>query len=252
MLATGNKRLTEQVLSIRIFSDGFSFVTPHSQKDVSVERDQTLHELLETAFRNNALLSPDYDEVNIYADYPSTRIPLDEFRSEEAQALYRLTFGPDSLQGMNMHYEMLPALEVIEVFAIDKEIEELILHHYPHAAIHSHIGQTMNRIWGKEKRRRSTEQRLYASSNGRQLFLFNYKDGKLAYANSFEASHPSDQIYYLLYAWKQLGLDQHVDTCVLLNGLEGMGTSNSPRKDKELETLLHKYISHVTVGLPKT
>ena len=68
------------------------------------------------------MLRPDYDEVNVYADYPSTRIPLDEFRSEEAQALYRLTFGNDSLTGMNMHYEMLPALETIEVFVIDAEI----------------------------------------------------------------------------------------------------------------------------------
>ena len=127
MLETGNRRLTEQELSIRIYSDGFSFYTPHSQKDVKLRPNESLEKALEDAFKTNALLRPDYDEVNIYADYPSTRIPLDEFRSEEAQALYRLTFGQDSLQGMNMHYEMLPALEVIEVFALDATIEEIIL-----------------------------------------------------------------------------------------------------------------------------
>ena len=234
MLVTGNKKLTEQELSIRIFSDGFSFSTPHSQKDVTPQVGETLKEALETAFKTNALLRPDYDEVSIYADYPSTRIPLDEFRSEEAQALYRLTFGQDSLTGMNMHYEMLPALEIIEVFVIEKEIEELILSHYPHATIHSFFGQLLNRMLAKDKRRRGEERRLYAHNNGRQLFLFTYDKGKLLFANSFEASELSNQVYFLLYVWKQLGLNQHTDHCILLG------------KDKMLESALQKYLVHIS------
>lgn len=233
MLVTGNKKLTEQELSIRIFSDGFSFSTPQSHKDVEAQHGESLKDALEKAFQTNALLRPDYDEVNIYADYPSTRIPLDEFRSEEAQALYRLTFGPDSLQGMNMHYEMLPALEVIEVFVLDAEIEELILKHYPHATIHSYFGQLMNRMLSKDKRTRGEERRLYAHSNGRQLFLFTYEGNKLQFANSFEAGNLSNQVYFLLYVWKQLDLDQHKDHCILLG------------KNKMLESALQKYLTNI-------
>lgn len=232
MLVTGNKKYTEQELSIRIYSDGFSFYTPHSQKDVKVKKDETLNDVLEEAFRTNALLRPDYDEVHIYADYSSTRIPLDEFRSEEAQALYRLTFGKDSLQGMNMHYEMLPALEVIEVFVVDAEIEATILRHYPHASIHSYFGQLMNKMLSKDKRQRGTEKRLYVHSNGSQLFMFTYENGKLQFANSFEATTLSNQLYFLLYVWKQLGMDQRNDVCMLLS------------KDKTLEAELRKYITH--------
>ena len=232
MLVTGNKKYTEQELSIRIYSDGFSFYTPHSQKDVKVKKDETLNDVLEEAFRTNALLRPDYDEVHIYADYSSTRIPLDEFRSEEAQALYCLTFGKDSLQGMNMHYEMLPALEVIEVFVVDAEIEATILRHYPHASIHSYFGQLMNKMLSKDKRQRGTEKRLYVHSNGSQLFMFTYENGKLQFANSFEATTLSNQLYFLLYVWKQLSMDQRNDVCMLLS------------KDKTLETELRKYITH--------
>ena len=232
MLVTGNKKYTEQELSIRIYSDGFSFYTPHSQKDVKVKKDETLNDVLEEAFRTNALLRPDYDEVHIYADYSSTRIPLDEFRSEEAQALYRLTFGKDSLQGMNMHYEMLPALEVLEVFVVDAEIEATILRHYPHASIHSYFGQLMNKMLSKDKRQRGTEKRLYVHSNGSQLFMFTYENGKLQFANSFEATTLSNQLYFLLYVWKQLSMDQRNDVCMLLS------------KDKTLETELRKYITH--------
>ena len=233
MLATGNKKITEQELSIRIHSDGFSFYTPHSQKEVSIHKGESLEGALEEAFKTNALLRPDYDEVNIYADYPSTRIPLDEFRSEEAQALYKLTFGANSLQGMNMHYEMLPALEIIEVFALDATIEETILRHYPHASIHSYFGQLMNKMWAKDKRRRGEERRLYVHCNGQQLFIFSYNKGKLQFANSFEANTLDNQLYFLLYAWKQLGLQQQTDICILLG------------KNKELEAALKKYIIHI-------
>lgn len=233
MLGTGNKQLTVQELSIRIYSDGFSFSTPQSQKDVKAEQGKSLHEALEEAFATNALLRPDYEEVNVYADYPSTRIPLDEFRSEEAQALYRLTFGQDSLTGMKMHYEMLPALEVIEVFAIESDIEEVILHHYPHATIHSYFGQLMNRMLARDKRMQSDNRRLYAHTNGRQLFLFSYNEGKLQFANSFEANSLSNQVYFLLYAWKQLGLQQTKDTCILLD------------KNKELEAELSRYLRNI-------
>ena len=232
MLETGNKRLIEQDLSIRIYSDGFSFSTPHSHKEVTAKKGESLKEALEGAFKTNALLRPDYDEVHIYADYSSTRIPLDEFRSEEAQALYRLTFGKDSLQGMNMHYEMLPALEVIEVFVVDAEIEATILRHYPHASIHSYFGQLMNKMLSKDKRQRGTEKRLYVHSNGSQLFMFTYENGKLQFANSFEATTLSNQLYFLLYVWKQLGMDQRNDVCMLLS------------KDKTLEAELRKYITH--------
>ena len=233
MLGTGNKRLTVQELSIRIYSDGFSFSTPQSEKEVKAERGKPLHEALEEAFSTNALLRPDYEEVHVYADYPSTRIPLDEFRSEEAQALYRLTFGQDSLTGMKMHYEMLPALEVIEVFAIENDIEAVILRHYPHATIHSYFGQLMNRMLARDKRMQGDNRRLYAHTNGRQLFLFSYNEGKLQFANSFEAGSLSNQVYFLLYAWKQLGLQQTKDTCILLE------------KNKELETELSRYLRNI-------
>ena len=229
------RNVMEQELSIRIYSDGFSFSTPQSQKEVRAQRGESLRDALDQAFKTNALLRTDYDEVNIFADYPSTRIPLDEFRSEEAQALYRLTFGPDSLAGMNMHYEMLPALEVIEVFVIDTEIEKTILSHYPHASIHSYFGQLMNRMLSKDKRRKSTERRLYAHSNGRQLFLFSYKNGHLEFANSFEADNLNNQLYFLLYVWKQLDYNQQSDTCILLG------------KDKELESELRRYITNVEI-----
>ena len=90
----------------------------------------------------------------------------------------------------------------------------------------------MNKMLSKDKRQRGTEKRLYVHSNGSQLFMFTYENGKLQFANSFEATTLSNQLYFLLYVWKQLSMDQRNDVCMLLS------------KDKTLETELRKYITH--------
>ena len=222
MLVAGNKSIIEQELSIRIYSGGFSFSTPGGEKDVKVGDGESLAEALEKAFTNYSILRPDFDEVSVYANYHSTRIPLDEFRSEEAQAIYRLTFGTESLRGMNMHYEMLPALKIIEVFTLDDAIEQIILRHYPHAIIHSYFGQLMNRMWAYDRRASNDEKRLYASTCDQQLFVFAYENGTLRFANSFEAEQENDQLYFLLSVWKQLDLRQTKDCCVLIDAEESL------------------------------
>lgn len=234
MPVAGNKSIIEQELSIRIYSGGFSFSTPSGQKDVKVEAGESLAEALEEAFTNYSILRPDFDEVSVYANYPSTRIPLDEFRSEEAQAIYRLTFGTESLRGMNMHYEMLPALKIIEVFTLDAAIENIILQHYPHAIMHSYFGQLMNRMWTHDRRATKDERRLYASICDQQLFLFAYENGALRFANSFEAEKENDQLYFLLAVWKQLGMRQTKDCCVLIDASD------------TLQEELTRYIKNIT------
>ena len=49
----------------------------------------------------------------------------------------------------------------------------------------------------------------------------------------YEADKLSNQTYYLLYAWKQLGLKQRKDECVLIG------------KDKPLEAELKRYLKNV-------
>ncbi len=234
MPVAGNKSIIEQGLSIRIHSGGFSFFTPGGQKDVHVEAEETLTKALEEAFTNYSILRPDFDEVSVYSNYPSTRIPLDEFRSEEAQAIYRLTFGHESLRGMNMHYEMLPALKIIEVFTLDTAIEDIILQHYPHALMHSYFGQLMNRMWSHDRRASNEERRLYANICDQKLFLFAYENGGLRFANSFEAEKVNDQLYFLLAVWKQLGMRQTKDCCVLIDD------------NKPLHEELKRYIKNIT------
>ena len=91
----------------------------------------------------------------------------------------------------------------------------------------------MNRMYAFEKRHNDELRRLYAHFNGRQLFVFSYDKGQLAFANSFETNDLNNQVYFLLYVWKQLGMRQRKDVCIIIGD------------DQDLREELRKYILNI-------
>ncbi len=233
MQVTGNNLFINKSLSIRISTDGFSFFTPQGRKDFSVGKDSSLSEELDKAIHKLQLLKTDYDEVLLLADYPATRVPLDEFRSEEAQALYLLTFGDDSLQGLSVRYEVLPTLDAVELFPMDVKTEALAKKYFPLVTVHSLCGQTLLKGFVEDRRKEGSQKRLFVSVMGTDLFVFNFVDGHIYFANSYPAAKVSLKIYYTLYVWNQLEMDQENDLCFFYG------------KDDDFLVSLKKYIRNI-------
>ena len=63
-----------------------------------------------------------------------------------------------------------------------------------------------------------------------------YAQGNLLFVNSFEYEHTDDILYYILYVWKQAGLDQEKDQLLLA------GESSSQMRVLER---LRAYLRHV-------
>lgn len=234
MQVTGNNPLASKRLSIRVSTDGFSFYTPQGQRDFAVKDGESVTEMLKEALRKHSLLTSDYDEVCLLSDYPATRVPLDEFRSEEAQSLYKLTFGEDSAKGLTILYEVLPALEVVEIYAVDADVTTVVREQFPEASIHGFYGQTLLNALTEDRKQGDEGRRLHVSLCGHDLFICSFIDGRLQFANTYPVRAVSERQYFILYVWSQLELNQLTDNCLLYG------------EDAELQTMLGKYIRHIT------
>lgn len=230
MPVTGNNSLTRYRLSIRVHAGGFSFLvtdavnnTEVSHEIFAVQQGETLLSLLQHVVNRPSLTEVQYQEVQLLMDTPSTRVPLEEFRRDEAQALYRLTFGVESTVGREVRYEILPSLEVAELFSVDTEVEKFLLESFPQAKAHGFYGYVLEQTADRDRQREGEESCLYVSTQGSEMFLFSYTpDGRLRFANTYPASTVANQLYFLLYVWKTLGMDQRVDACVLLDDASGL------------------------------
>lgn len=221
-------------MSIRISTDGFSFYALKGWRHYCVGEDENLCVRLDEELARLQQLKADYDEVSLLADYPSTRVPLDEFRSEHEQSVYRLTFGEDSLQGLSIRHEVIAALDVVELFPVNTEALDVVRKYFPQVTVSGFYAWTVEECHADYKRHGGENaKRLYASTEGEELFLCVFSDSGLAFANSYTDRQLNNRLYFALQVWKLMGMDQEKDTLVLRG------------EDSDLAALLRRYIRNV-------
>ncbi len=242
MQATGNKTLKSYRLSIRVFTGGFSLYIYNStngklieEDTITLNPDEELQISLKKALERPRIMDYDYEEVEVMVCSCITRVPLDEFRREEYPALYRLAFSKNKFRDEEIHYEILSGLEVVEIYALDADVEKTILDIYPEAKIHSIEGRYLENTAKRDNNAADEMVRLYAIIDKAQLFIYTFQRGNLQFASSYPISSDADRLYFILYAWKTLGLKNDKNKCILT------GASENLIRD------LRKYILHIDV-----
>ena len=222
MQATGNNPNQPYSLSIRLHADGLSFFgyRPANGR-VACETYPYVPgkdpiETLREALDQSAIARWEGDRLMTCAltQSPAMQVPLDCFHKEEAHALYRLTYSSGERKG-KVYYNILPHLEVAQIFTIDNEAEKILCQRFPGIRFyHSHT-MILEKMWMLEKQ---GARRLYACFLEKEMFVFAYREQRLAYANSFQSDVLENAVYFLLSVWKNLGMDAQADECVLLGG----------------------------------
>ena len=228
MPVTGNKSLLSYSLSIRLCTDGFSFLV-HSlgsgqlllQESVHCEHGETMADVLERGFQLPRVRGRQYERVILYSTSPSTRIPLDEFRREDMLAVYRITFAGVSVRPEDMCFQVLPNLDVVEIFTIPAPVAEALRHYYPSAMIQGLYGTMLCQV--AEMQQGSTlPVSFHAIVLEGGLMVAVLRHGRLHFANVFHAPGNADILYFMLYVWKNLSLDAWHDSCTLYGADEDL------------------------------
>ena len=114
MPATGNKSYHPLSLSIRLRADGFSFFVCDLQTSSLIRGEHFLQsDSLSLADQLSRELSrPDYfnrqiDQCFVLVSTPSTRVPLEEFRREDAAALYEFTIASTDKDSWSVQSSLL-------------------------------------------------------------------------------------------------------------------------------------------------
>ncbi|MBR2457774.1 MAG: DUF3822 family protein [Bacteroidaceae bacterium] len=226
-------------LSIRLCTDGFSFLVYSLgsgqlllQESLPCAEGETLADALERGLQLPRIAGRHYERVVLYSTSPSTRVPLDEFRREDMLAVYRLTFVGTSPRPEDMCFQVLPSLDVVEIFTLPYSVAETLKSHYPSAMVQGLYGTMLSQV--AEMQQGST---LSVSAHAIMLdggvMIAVLRKGRLHFANVFRAAGNADKLYFILYAWKTLSLDAWHDSCTLYAASE------------DLYNELCQYLAHV-------
>ena len=210
-------------MSIRVTADGFSvFVYNHLagnrplwHEDVPLSQDNDVQELITQTLTRPRLVDYPLAQVEIVADTPATLLPLEDFRSSDVHALYRLNFPSSTTRIADEHYEIMPAMEAVVIFSLSDEIHQAVLSLYPQAIVRSRQSLLLEEALQTTRMTQSSARQFHAFIGEDNLFVCLFEQGKLRFASAYSAATDADRLYYLLAAWKSLQLSETQDRLLL-------------------------------------
>ncbi|MCD8318528.1 MAG: DUF3822 family protein [Paraprevotella sp.] len=244
MQATGNNQNLSHSLSIRLTADGFSFYDYTPPHPDSLTRESYLYggegapvDVLRQALAQSAMIQNAGPAIvrGLVAG-PSIQVPLAYFRKEEVNSLYRLTYAQE--KKVRTYYNLLPHLNIAQVFTIDLEIEQALSRRFPDIKLYHNHTMLLEKMWMLTPQE---EQRFYVCFHENEFFVFCFREQRLSYANTFPADLTENAVYFILSVWKDLGLDVQNEVCILMgNHAIKNGTARS----------LSRYLRRVQNAVP--
>lgn len=229
-------------MSIRISADGFSLsiynvldgTLLQSEKQHAVE-GTPIHVILDEELRRPRLMGYNFQQVELLADSPSTCVPLECFRREEVNALYRLAFPSTTAANGEIYYQILPSLEVVELYALDAQILSTVQNLYPEAQFSSFEGKLLEEVFLQTRLSTSGKVSFHALIFDESTLICSFISGKLHFASTYRVNNDADRTYFIMAAWKALELDTETDTLHLHNSSPSL-TRGMQRFIRQIET----------------
>jgi hypothetical protein len=224
----------QYTLSIRLGTDGFSFSLFDALSegdsliaDRAVDTSTSLLVNLKQTLREEQWLTNAFRKVYVLIDGNRyTTLPLELFEDEQAEAFFRQNFAP--ARNEVVRYQLLHRSNVVVLFGMDKSLSAYLEEQFHEVNIRSQAAMLMEHF--SQKSTLGNNRKLYAHVQPAKIDVYAYDRRRLLLANSFDCRLTPDRIYYLLYVWNRLGLDQErdelnlcgelTDKDALLNGLK--------------------------------
>lgn len=167
---------------------------------------------LREAFKVSELLQSGYKRLLAEVDTPVMLMPIDDFGTQDIETLYYHTYHRKSNE--EVLSSILPDLNAIAVFAINKDLKLVIDDHFKDIRIQP----IMQSVWTHLYRHSyaGPRRKLYAYFHEKRMEVFSFQQNRFRFSNSYSVNNEDDALYYLLFIWKLTGLDVEKDELYLV------------------------------------
>ncbi|MDR3267886.1 MAG: DUF3822 family protein [Tannerella sp.] len=234
----------EYAVSIRLRPDGLSFAGHRPQEkesffytEMTFDRAKPYIQALKDAFFEHAFFSFTYKQVYVVCvNRQYTLVPETVFAEEHKEQLMSFVFSVPVSKAL---HEPVATLEAEILYDIPAEVYEfcsrsLIRPQFIHAI-------TSQLLFWRKQNLACFPKQLYVAVHDHIMDAACYDKGTLIFLNSFDVENTTDIIYYLLYIWRQTGIDQLEDRLLL---------AAHPPVYQELKETLRKYVRHIEPAPP--
>ena len=232
-------------LTIRAAKSALSFALPDIDSNTQIEYYQyvtksgvSLAANLREAFKTVDLLQQAPPKAKVLIDSQSLIVPLEEYDADENEALYKHAFP--YTEGAVICSNVMADINAVVLFALNKDLKLVVEDHFQDV---SYVC-LMRPVWDYLHHRSfiGNRRKLYAYFHDGVLELFSFERNRFIFCNRYDVRHVKDAVYFILFVWKQLAMDQLHDELFLVGDLID--------KDELLKDL-RTYVAFVVVINPQ-
>jgi hypothetical protein len=166
---------------------------------------------LREAFKTEELLRHPTSRARVLVNAPVLLLPIEEYDEENIETLYRHSY-PDT-EGCAVMSNVLPDLNAVALFAVNSDLKLVVEDHYSDVKFTA----LMLPVWRYMHHRSfiGIRRKLFAHFHDNQLELFSFERNRFVFSNRYDVKHGKDALYFILFVWKELALDQQKDELYL-------------------------------------
>lgn len=225
-------------LSILLQKNGFSFCVVQDREIIHDEfvafSETDLHSgHLAQYFSSGLYLQQNYAEVKISVLTPDFSIVPKEFMDADKDPQKWLEFSAEIFQDDRIETSELNNIDAELIYSYSEDISHILNEKFGHSQIESASAIFINSIVSEDEKAV-----FFVNLHHGCIEIMLRMDGKLLFYNIFETETREDAVYYILNAYKQLGLDPNKTELYYFGGNLG----------EESMKMLMNFVRHVIPG----
>ena len=238
-----SSKLKDKSVIIRAGQGTLSFLTP--EKDGSygyhpypVKSSMSVAANLRTAFKEEAYLADCGRKAVLLVPSPVLLVPEEEYNHSENEDELLFSSVITGHKGDVKVARVMEELNAVAIFPVNSDLQMVVGDHFPIVDTQNVMPLVWRHTYGKFYQS-GGKRRLFAYFHDKTVDIFGFERHRVRFANSFQATHAHDALYYTLFTWKQLGMNVAEDELHILGDM--------PHADWLLERY-KAYINNVIVN----
>ena len=228
------------IFTLKAASDRFSFSLYDPVVDgsyfyyvIPTERDSDAFSSFKQFFFDNPFLASSFRKVYIINGYPEfTFVPELLYKEEDTESLFEFNIAHSTGKILS-HKLRQPS--VVTLHKMPEEVHQFLNRSFSNARFIHHLSPLI--VYFQDKNKTTNSSQFIVNLNDKRLDIICFSQGNFLLGNSFQITGMQDTMYYILFAWKQLKLDQIKDYIYIAGNKHEKTTLM-----KEIQTYIHNII----------
>lgn len=183
----------------------------------TVKSGMSISANLREAFREQQFLKQGFSKAQLLIPSPVVLIPAEDY--EDKEAIDKETIYSSVLTGHKGEEKILkelPHFEAAALYSINRDLKMVVSDNCETVEVENIMLPVWKHLYDRYHRH-GDRRKLFAYFHDKTVDICCFGQRRLHFANVFNARHAHDALYYILFVWKQLGMDQQED-CLFLIG----------------------------------